>query len=455
MASRDFTRILYNSFTPARKKDLAGGANDDNIRMDTQIHQKFSQKGSIKHMGIRDKNSSWLKPRHRIVRDIACAVLRPYCRIKYGIRPTPFAAQGDRAYLILMNHQTPFDQFFVGLSFKGAVYYLATEDIFSLGLISSILRWLVAPIPIKKQTTDIAAVRACLRVAKEGGTIAMAPEGNRTYSGKTEYINPAVASLAKKMKLPIALYRIEGGYGVQPRWSDGVRKGQMRAYVARVIEPEEYATLTNEELYELIKDGLAVNEAAPGGLYRSKRRAEYLERAIYVCPYCGLSEFESRGNVTTCKSCRRQIEYGEGKRLRGIGFDFPFEYMDAWYEYQRDYICAMDVTQNVHAPLFCDRARLSEVILYKRKRVLRRGADIRLYGDRITIDKGRGNELIFPFDDTAAVTVLGRNKLNIYHEGRVYQLKGSKHFNALKYVNIFFRYKNIRRGDLNGKFLGL
>ena len=86
---------------------------------------------------------------------------------------------------------------------------------------------------------------------------------------------------------------------------------------------------------------------------------------------------------------------------------------------------------------------------------LRNGADIRLYGNRVVIDEGTENELLLPFEEVTAASVLGRNKLNIYHGGKVYQLKGSVHFNALKYVNIYYRYKNIMRGEENGKFLGL
>ena len=144
-----------------------------------------------------EKNERWIKPRHRVVRDLLLPVVGLYTRLSYGVRVERFREQGDRAYLILMNHQTPFDQFFVAMAFRGAVYYLATEDLFSNGWVSSLIRWLVAPIPIKKQTTDITAVRNCIRVAREGGTIALAPEGNRTYSGRTEYMNPAIAGLAK------------------------------------------------------------------------------------------------------------------------------------------------------------------------------------------------------------------------------------------------------------------
>jgi hypothetical protein len=54
-----------------------------------------------------------------------------------------------------------------------------------------------------------------------------------------------------------------------------------------------------------------------------------------------------------------------------------------------------------------------------------------------------------------AIACLGRNKLNIYHGSNVYQFKGSKRFNALKYVNFYYRHKNILRGDTENKFLGM
>lgn len=406
-------------------------------------------------MQKKKKQKKWMKFRHRIVRNILFAVLSPYSKWKYGITAERFKEQGDRAYLVLINHQTAFDQFFVGMSFRGPVYYLASEDLFSNGWVSSLIRWLVAPIPIKKQTTDIAAVMNCIRVAKEGGTIAIAPEGNRTYSGKTEYMSPAIASLARKLKLPIALYRIEGGYGVQPRWSDVVRKGKMRSYVSRVIEPEEYENLTSEELFAIIEQGLAVNEGISDGIFESGKRAEYLERAMYVCPYCGLSEFESHDNEIECKKCHRKITYGADKKLTGVGFDFPFAYVTDWYDYQKEFVCSLDVMQYTQQPLYCDTANLSRVLVYRKKELLRKAAAIALYGDRIVIDEGQENALVLPFSEVSAVAVLGRNKLNIYHGDELYQLKGGKRFNALKYVNIYFRHKNISRGDENGKFLGL
>lgn len=396
------------------------------------------------------KKQKWMKFRHHVVRNVAYYIVYPYTRLKFGVKIERMKNQEKRPYLILLNHQTVFDQFFVGMAFKGPVYYVATEDIFSNGWVSSLIRYLVAPIPIKKQTTDIQAVRNCYKVAKEGGTIAIAPEGNRTYSGKTEYMNPAIASLAKTLNLPIAFFRIEGGYGVQPRWSDVNRRGKMRAYFSRVIMPEEYKEMDNDELYEVIQKELYVDDTKDITSFYHKKNAEYLERLLYVCPACGLSVFESQGDKVKCIKCNREVQYLPTKELKGIGFDLPFRFVNDWYEYQKDFVNALNVSQYMDTPMYKEKATLSEVIVYKNKNVLKKDADIELYGDHVMID-GR----VFPFEEITAVSVLGRNKLNIYHNKKVYQLKGSKRFNAIKYVHMFYHYKNVNKGEEHEQFLGL
>ena len=242
---------------------------------------------------------------------------------------------------------------------------------------------------------------------------------------------------------------------MEPRWSSVIRRGKMRAYVSQVIEPEEYADMTGEELFARIEKGLYVDEAVADGPFRSRKRAEYLERAIYVCPFCGLSEWESHGSEITCKQCGKTVTYGEDKVLTGKGFPFPFSFVKDWYEYQQDFVNGLDLTSMTEKPIYIDRARMSEVIFHKQKNLLRRDTELRLYGDRIVLDEGTGQEISYPFAELSAVTVLGRNKLNIYHGKTAFQFKGSKRFNALKYVNFYYRHKNIVRGNENGKFLGL
>ena len=375
------------------------------------------------------KQKKWIKTRHRVIRNLAYGIIGTYSSLKYGITVEKFKEQGDRPYLILFNHQTAFDQFFVGMAFRGPVYYVASEDLFSNGFVSKLLRWAVAPIPIRKQTTDLNAVMNCIRVAREGGTIAIAPEGNRTFSGETVYMSDAIAPLARKLKLPIALYRLEGGYGVQPRWSDVVRKGKMRGYVSKVIEPEDYARLSNEELFSLIRQELYVDESVADACFRSGKKAEYLERAMYVCPFCGLTTYESHGNEITCKTCGRTVTYGEDKSLKGVGFDFPFPFVKQWYQHQEAVVNALDVLSHTEVPLYTETAGLSEVIVYKNKKALAKNVTLQLYGDRLVLIPEQGEAQVYPFSEVNAITILGKNKLNIYHDKHIYQLKGDKRFN--------------------------
>ena len=406
-------------------------------------------------MGKAKKQKKWTRLRHKIVTAVVRVFLAPYTRRKYGIKVEKFAGQGKRQYVVLFNHQTAFDQFFVGMAFKGAVYYVASEDLFSNGFSSKVIKYIVAPIPIRKQATDPRAVINIMRVAKEGGTIALAPEGNRTFSGKTEYINKALIPLLKKLGLPIALFRIEGGYGVHPRWSDVVRKGEMRAYVSRVVEPEEYKDMTTDELYALVEKELYVNEANAENTFTHEKLAEYLERAVYVCPDCGLSTFESRGDLITCKKCGKTVRYLPTTKLQGVDCDFPFAFVDEWYNYQCDFINNLDVNAYNDAPMYEDTVALTEVIPFENKVLLGEEVQVKLYGNRIEMQIKNGEMQTYSFDKVSAVTVLGKNKVNVYVDKRIYQMKGDARFNALRYVNVYYRYKNIQKGDANDKFLGL
>lgn len=400
-------------------------------------------------MQTKTKPKRWVHLRHNFIISLAALVLFPWMRLQYRVKVKTCPALRKRQCLVLMNHQTAFDQFFVSRAlFPRHVYFVASEDLFSMGLLSRLLQWAVAPIPIKKQTTDVQAVKTCLRVAREGGTIALAPEGNRTFSGLPCYSNPAIAPLVKKLGLPVAIFRIEGGYGVQPRWSDVCRRGPMRAYVSRILEPEEYSALSNEALYNLIQKELFVDETQNTQTYRHKKLAEYLERAMYVCPVCGLAEFHSEKDLITCSSCRRQIRYLPNQHLQGVDWAFPFPYVAQWYEYQSNYVNQLDTAAHLETPLFRDTAKVSLVTPCRGKTVVEEQANLLLYGNRLQM----GDKTLF-FTDISVITVLGKNKLNIYHTDALYQIKGNCRFNALKYMNIFYRNKNQLSGS--GEFLGI
>ena len=396
---------------------------------------------------------NWIKFRHKFYRRLLGPFVRLYIKIKGGIKAERFKSDLKGPFLVLYNHQTGHDQFLVSLSFKFPIYHLASDDLLANGFASKLMRHLVAPIPIKKNVADMVAVRNCLKIAKEGGTIVIAPEGNRTYSGETCSFNPAIVSLIKMINLPTLIYRIEGGYSVLPRWTDKARKGKARAYVAKIIDKDEIKAMSKEELHERLKSELALNEYEIVGKYKGNKKAEYLERVAYVCPHCGLSEFYSEGNYISCKKCGVKVEYTEEKQLKCINGQFPFGNYLEWYNYQNDFINNLDLTTLTDQAVYSDDAKLFEVIPLKKKVLIDKQSRIQLFGDRIVYQMN-GKEMTAPFDQVDGVSVLGRNKLNFYHDGKVFQVKGSKRFNAVKYLNFYHRYLNQKRGLENG-FLGL
>ena len=403
------------------------------------------------------KREKWIHFRHRVVRNIAYALIYPYSKIVFGMHIEKFREKKKRQYLIIMNHQTAFDQFFLGMAFRDPIYYIASEDLFSKGWTSKLIKYLVAPIPFQKSTSDFRAIRNCFKIVREGGNIAFFPEGNRTYGGRTGYIKPSVVTLAKGLKLPLVIMNITGGFASQPRWSDRIKRGNVRARVTRVLEYEDYKDMPDEEMFELIKNELYVDESKDLTPIKNKHGAEYVERAFYVCPFCGISHFESNGNVIRCQKCGRKIEYLPTRELRGEGFDFPFKSLADWYDYQNDYINGLDISNYTDTPVCSDTASFIEVIVYKTKIILSEKATVSAYNDRLTVEGGDFS-ITMPYSEIKSVSAVGRNKINIYFGDKLYQIKSAgkdKRLCSLKYMNLYFHAENIRKGADNDKFLGL
>ena len=405
----------------------------------------------------KSKSGKWMKFRHRVVYALLFLPMAIAMHLMFNLKINRLKGRKGRQLLVIANHQTPFDQFFLELVLPGRLYFIASEDIFSKGWVSALLRYAVAPIPIQKSTSDFRAVRNCFKVAREGGSIAIFPEGNRTYSGRTETVKPSVVALMKALKLPIAVVKIEGGYGAMPRWSDRIRRNRITVGVSRIIEPEEYKGMSDGELFELVSRELYVDDSADHTPIRDKRGAEFLERALYVCPDCGITDLESRGDRITCKKCGKTVIYSPDRYLRGEGFEFPFKTVAEWYDYQNDFMNSLDISPYSEEPLFSDEAEFIEVVVYKEKRLLSEKAVISGFSDRLEV-RGGGVDMTFPYSEIKGATAVGRNKINFYHGDKVYQIKstkGDKRLCALKYMNLYYHAENIRKEEENAKFLGL
>ena len=242
------------------------------------------QNNTDKPVAARPERRKWTSERHRWVVRLFKQPLRLYLWLALGFHSVRFREEDPRQpYLILANHDGPFDAIMMGMSFRQPIYYVASDHVFRLGWVSRLIRFLVAPIPIVKSIVDTRSIRDILTVFREGGSVGLFPSGNRSFTGAEMPIPPSTAKLVKHVKVPVLLFRYDSGYLATPRWSRHNRRGKVTGQVVRVLGTEELAAMSLEEIHRVLQDTLQDVPPAsrePRQRFRGRKLAEYLELVL-------------------------------------------------------------------------------------------------------------------------------------------------------------------------------
>ena len=386
------------------------------------------------------KQKHWVKKRHAAVFAFLRFAMAPFLWLRYHYRAEKAPIRKGPC-IVLSNHQATMDPFFISKAFPFQLYFYASDDLFNLK-VSPLIRYLAAPIPKSKSVADLKAVMISLRVLREGGAIGITPEGNRTLSGRQWEMGDSVAKLVKTAKVPLVLFNLCGGYGTDPRWGVKIRRGtKFVGRVRRILTPEEYAGMSDEELFGIIKNELDVDDTLSGERYKSRRRAEYIERALYMCPVCGsIGTIHSHGTGFCCTSCKTEAEYTEDLKISPPvgGYSRIYE----WYEWERQEI--------VRRILGGEKISDGDILFRESMKLQKK---IKLPGNTVTLDKdslmisGGGTETRYPLAEIDAITAVGKKKFNFYYKGKILQVKGGKRFCAIKYVHAFDGIRAARKEE--------
>ena len=399
------------------------------------LEEKTLDKDSTKK-----KQKHWVKKRHAAVFAFLRFAMAPFLWLRYHYRAEKAPVKKGPC-IVLSNHQATMDPFFISKAFPFQLYFYASDDLFNLK-VSPLIRYLAAPIPKSKSVADLKAVMISLRVLREGGAIGITPEGNRTLSGRQWEMGDSVAKLVKTAKVPLVLFNLCGGYGTDPRWGVKIRRGtKFVGRVRRILTPEEYAGMSDEELFGIIKNELDVDDTLSGERYKSRRRAEYIERALYMCPVCGsIGTIHSHGTGFCCTSCKTEAEYTEDLKISPPvgGYSRIYE----WYEWERQEI--------VRRILGGEKISDGDILFRESVKLQKK---IKLPGNTVTLDKdslmisGGGTETRYPLAEIDAITAVGKKKFNFYYKGKILQVKGGKRFCAIKYVHAFDGIRAARKEE--------
>jgi 1-acyl-sn-glycerol-3-phosphate acyltransferase len=112
----------------------------------------------------------------------------------------------DGAVIVAANHVSYFDPVVLGCGIRRPLTYLAKKELFAIPILGAILHGLGA-YPTDRSAGGVAAVRAALRVLKEGRCVGIFPEGTRNLRGDAPEKGGAalLASLSGATVVPAAI----------------------------------------------------------------------------------------------------------------------------------------------------------------------------------------------------------------------------------------------------------
>lgn len=389
---------------------------------------------------MKQKKDKWNRPMHHFAFWFLRVIVRPFLFLIYGYRTKKYKLKKKQGYFIISNHQSLLDPLFVALSFKRPIYYVATDNLFTHKFKTFIIKFLVRPIPKRKGNIDVGCLKSCIKIAKQNQTIGIFVEGNRAYGDFQFYIDPVITKLIRKMNLPVILYNLKGGFGVDPRWGNQIRKGKFTGEVAKELTTDIINSLSDEELYNIICDTLRVYDSESGKLYKSKKRAEYLERQFFICPKCKKMEtIYSNGNYVYCSNCDLKIEYTENLLLKSADDNVNFTKLVDWYKFQLDFIKTYKVPEGI---IFQD----SNVEIYisntnEPRKLIQKGT-LTLTNKYLQC----GNYRLF-IEDIISLSPTGGFKMLVATTDNNYIIKGKARFNPVKYTLLM----NVLDGPINKK----
>lgn len=372
--------------------------------------------------------------RHQMVFKILTPIIKPFVKWKFNYSYDDLS-KIEGPYLLLVNHNMELDPALVGVSVGHQIYFVASEHIMRKGLGTWAIKKFFDPIIHLKGRQGINTVKQMMKTLRDGKSLCIFPEGDRSFNGLTRPILPSIAKVARRSGAKLVTYRIEGGYFTQPRWSLSLRKGRMRGRLIKEYSVEALKSMTNEQVNDaicrdLFEDAYETQrkERIP---YRGKHLALGMESTLFVCPKC-----KRIGTLTT----------NDNRLLCDCGF---FADYDVYGDLKAS-------TGEMYTITGLDQMQLA----YLRMLAGKADKDTAIFSDDVTVYQINNNHEImmtqagkleaythyfkycentWHFDDMEGMAIYSRNSMTIHLKGKEghFEIKSNESFCALKYLYLY------------------
>ena len=158
---------------------------------------------------------------------------------------------------------------------------------------------------------DLVGIKAMTQIIKQGGVVALSPEGNSSNFGNNQPIVPGTGKFLKHFGVPVYCCDIRGSYLTNNKISEEDRIGEVYIKQYLLFSPEDLAKMTPEEIDNKINLTFKMDDyewnKSKRIKYKPKKNGSMttnLEDMCFKCPKCGEEFFMSTPkNEIKCLKC--------------------------------------------------------------------------------------------------------------------------------------------------------
>lgn len=185
-----------------------------------------------------------------IAHGIVTVLSKILCPVKViGFENVP--SQGN--VILASNHVSNLDPMIIGLACSKRLSYVAKESLFKNSVFSFFLHQ-VGAFPIRRESSDIGAIKEALKRLKQGGRIVIFPSGTRMTKAAENKVQPGIALLAVKSRATVLPTFIQGSDKVLPAGSKCIKPGPITVVFGKPVEytgMESYQAMADRIMQEI------------------------------------------------------------------------------------------------------------------------------------------------------------------------------------------------------------
>ena len=353
-------------------------------------------------------------------------------------------------YLLLLNHVAILDPVMVSALFPKHIRWVAGAYLFKNWFLNLIIGKGCTAIPKQQGRQDLSTFRNIQRILKEGDNVGLFPEGTRTWDGEMMPVSYVpLAKLLRLYKVPVLFVHLEGGFARHPRWADYERRGNVVANVKYLLTPEEMVRMDIQDLANTVERYLHFSndewKQTVEYDFRSPKRAEGLQRLLYLCPSCNaVDSLKTQDNKIVCTKCGCSTILDDMDNLTSI--DTPFTRLSQWHEWEAKQIADVSEFPEEKGTLLQKGDANDEGDL----ETLSKDFSVHLKDNVLRVKMGEGPDktLDLPLEKVTSLVLNAKQTMELFCEDVLYRIRLLPDASSLKYHEYYLAYtKNVKEKE--------